>query len=45
MFQQIDLLPKPTMLNLGNMHTYENNTSRAEQLLAGNESIKFELNV
>ena len=33
------------MLNLGNVHIYENNIDKTEQLLAGNENVKFELNV
>lgn len=45
MSRQIDLPLKSITLNLGNVHIYENNISRTEQLLAGNENIKFELNV
>ena len=45
MSRQIELPLKSITLNLGNVHVYENNISRTEQLLAGNENIKFELNV
>ena len=44
MSRQIELPLKSITLNLGNVHIYENNISRTEQLLAGNENIKFELN-
>ena len=36
---------KSITLNLGNVHIYENNIDKTEQLLAGNENVKFELNV
>ena len=45
MSRQIKLPLKSITLNLGNVHIYENNTIRTEQLLSGNENIKFELNV
>ena len=45
MARQIDLPLKNITLNLGNVHLYENNLERTRQLLAGNESVKFELNV
>lgn len=43
--RQIELPLKPITLNLGNVHIYENNIDKTEQLLAGNENVKFELNV
>ena len=45
MARQINLPLKNITLNLGNVHIYENNLERTRQLLAGNESVKFELNV
>ena len=45
MSRQIDLPLKNITLNLGNVHIYENNLERTRQLLTGNESVKFELNV
>ena len=45
MARQIELPLKSITLNIGNVHIYENNISRTEQLLAGNENIKFDLNV
>lgn len=45
MARQIELPLKSITLNIGNVHIYENNISRTEQLLAGNEDIKFDLNV
>lgn len=45
MARQIDLPLKNITLNLGNVHIYENNLECTRQLLAGNESVKFELNV
>ena len=45
MARQIDLPLKSITLNLGNVHVYENNISRTEDLLAGAENIKFDLNV
>lgn len=43
--RQIELPLKSITLNLGNVHIYENNISRTHELLAGNENVKFELNV
>lgn len=43
--RQIDLPLKSITLNIGNVHIYENNVDRTEQLLNGSEDIKFELNV
>lgn len=43
--RQIELPLKSITLNLGNVHLYENNIDKTEQLLAGNENVKFELNV
>lgn len=45
MARQIELPLKSITLNIGNVHIYENNIERTEQLLAGNENVKFELNV
>lgn len=45
MARQIDLPLKSITLDLGNVHIYENNISRTENLLAGAENIKFDLNV
>ena len=45
MARQIELPLKSITLNIGNVHIYENNISQTEQLLAGNEDIKFDLNV
>lgn len=44
MARQIDLPLKSITLNLGNVHIYENNLDRTQQLLNG-EDVKFELNV
>lgn len=43
--RQINMPLKSITLNLGNVHIYENNIDRTRSLLAGNESVKFELNV
>ena len=43
--RQIDLPLKRITLNLGNVHIYENNQERTRQLLAGDENVKFDLNV
>lgn len=40
-----DLPLKNITLNLGNVHIYENNINRTKQLLDGDESVKFDLNV
>jgi thymidylate synthase len=45
MTRQIDLPLKSITLNLGNVHIYENNARRTRQLLNGDETVKFELNV
>lgn len=45
MARQIDLPLKNITLNLGNVHIYENNLERTRQLLKGDESVKFDLNV
>lgn len=45
MARQIDLSLKSITLNLGNVHIYETNLERTRQLLAGDENVKFELNV
>lgn len=45
MAKQIELPLKSITPNLGNVHIYENNISRTQELIAGNENIKFELNV
>lgn len=45
MARQIDLPLKSITLNLGNVHIYESNIERTKQLLAGNEDVKFDLNV
>lgn len=44
MARQIDLPLKSITLNLGNVHIYENNIERTQQLLNGKD-VKFELNV
>ena len=45
MARQIDLPLQSITLNLGNVHIYENNLERTRQLLAGDDGVKFELNV
>ena len=45
MARQIDLPLKNITLNLGNVHIYDNNLERTRQLLKGDESVKFDLNV
>lgn len=45
MARQIDLPLKNIMLNLGNVHIYENNLERTRLLLDGDESVKFDLNI
>lgn len=45
MSRQIDFPLRTITLNLGNVHIYENNLERTQELLDGNETIKFELNV
>lgn len=43
--RQIDIPLKSITLNLGNVHIYENNIEKTCNLLAGEEDVKFELNV
>lgn len=45
MARQIEVPLKSITLNLGNVHIYENNIERTQELLAGNEGVKFDLNV
>lgn len=45
MARQIDLPLKSITLNLGNVHIYENNIDRTRLLLAGDENVRFDLNV
>lgn len=45
MARQIDLPLKSICLNLGNVHIYENNLEKTRNLIAGDEGVKFELNV
>lgn len=45
MARQIDLPLKSICLNLGNVHIYENNLKKTRNLIAGDEDVKFELNV
>ncbi|TGX82970.1 thymidylate synthase [Palleniella muris] len=45
MSRQIDLPLKSITLNLGNVHIYENNIEQTQQLLDGDENVKFDLNV
>lgn len=45
MARQIDFPLKSITLFLGNVHIYENNLSSTRRLLAGEDAIKFELNV
>ena len=43
--RQIDLPLKSITINFGNVHIYESNEMNTRRLLAGEENIKFELNV
>lgn len=43
--RQINLPLQSITLNLGNVHIYQNNITPTRQLIAGNENVKFELNV
>lgn len=43
--RQIELPLKSITLNLGNVHIYANNVDKTRELLAGNEAVRFELNV
>lgn len=45
MARQIDLPLRSITLNLGNVHIYKNNLGRTRSLLAGEEGIRFDLNV
>lgn len=45
MARQIECPLKSVTLNLGNVHIYENNLDRTRAMIAGNEDVKFELNV
>ncbi len=45
MAKQIDVPLKSITLNLGNVHIYENNIDRTRQLLAGDDAVRFDLNV
>lgn len=45
MSRQIDVPLKSITLNLGNVHIYETNIERTNQLLSGEEGVKFDLNV
>lgn len=44
MSRQIDIPLHSVTIFLGNVHIYENNEGKTRQLLAGAESVKFELN-
>lgn len=43
--RQIEAPLKSITLNLGNVHIYDNNEAKTRELLAGNESVRFDLNV
>ena len=45
MARQIEMPLKSITVNLGNVHIYENNIELTKQLLAGEENVKFNLNV
>lgn len=45
MAKQIDLPLKSITLDLANVHIYENNVESTKGLIAGNEDVRFELNV
>lgn len=45
MARQIDLPLRSITLFLGNVHIYENNIKNSRRLLAGEDGVKFELNV
>ena len=45
MARQIDLPLKRITLTFGNVHIYENNIENTRKLLAGEEGVRFELNV
>lgn len=43
--RQIEVPLKSITLTFGNVHIYDNNIERTRELLAGNDSVRFELNV
>ena len=43
--RQIDMPLKSITVNFGNLHIYQNNEDNTRRLLAGEENVKFELNV
>lgn len=43
--RQIEAPLKSVTLNLGNVHIYVSNIEKTRELLAGNEAVKFDLNV
>ncbi len=43
--RQIEAPLKSITLNLGNVHIYESNIEKTRKLLAGNEAVRFDLNV
>ena len=43
--RQIDVPLKSITVNFGNLHIYESNETNTRRLLAGEENVKFELNV
>ena len=43
--RQIDLPLRSITLNLANVHIYQSNIEHTKELLAGNDDIRFELNV
>ena len=43
--RQIDVPLKSITVNFGNLHIYESNEAKTRRLLAGEENVKFELNV
>lgn len=45
MARQIELPLKSITLFIGNVHIYQSNLEKTEQLLSGNENVKFKLNV
>ena len=45
MARQLDLPLKSITLNLGNVHIYENIIPGTRALIAGDETVRFELNV
>lgn len=43
--RQIEVPLKSITLTFGNVHIYDNNIERTRELLAGNDAVRFELNV